>query len=201
MRRATATAVIGLLIALSACGIDPDSGPRVVPPDQRGQLESGEQGAGQSAGAGRVFLLVEDENGRVLRSVLRDVPARPADVLQALIGGPNDTEIADGLQTALPVDVEVRSARQVAGIVNVDLSPQILELQSNALQLAVAQIVFTLAELDGVNAVRLRVDGQNRDWQDGRGELQNDALTVYDFAGYAESAQPAYPPVPSETVP
>jgi hypothetical protein len=47
--------------------------------------------------------------------------------------------------------------------------------------------------------VRIRVDGQTRDWPDGNGELQTRPLTVYDYPGLAESAQPPYPPVPSET--
>ena len=64
---------------------------------------------------------------------------------------------------------------------------------------AVAQIVFTGSELDGVRTVRIRVDGQTRDWPDGRGELQRRPLTVYDYPGLAESAQPPYPPIPSET--
>jgi hypothetical protein len=95
----------------------------------------------------------------------------------------------------------VLSARVVGPTLVVDLSPQILELQSTALRLAVAQIVFTAGELEGVRSVRLRVDGQSRAWPAGQGDLQEKALTVYDFPGYAESAQPAYPPVPSGTAP
>jgi spore germination protein GerM len=201
MRRSVALGAAAIVIAATACGIDPDGEPRVVPAEQRIELDPADQAAGQAAGASRVFLLVEEENGQVLRSVPRDVPAQPLDVLQALFAGPNEREIEDGLQTALPADTEVRSARKVGGTLNVDLSPEILEMQSTAVRLAVAQIVFTADELDGVTAVRLRVDGQNRAWPAGRGDLQNESLTVYDFPGYAESAQPAYPPIPGGTIP
>ena len=61
------------------------------------------------------------------------------------------------------------------------------------LQLAVAQIVFTASELPGAESVLIRVDGNSRAWPDGDGELQSDPLTIYDFTGYAESSQPAYP--------
>ena len=61
--------------------------------------------------------------------------------------------------------------------------------------------MFTASELPGIDAVRLRVEGQSRAWPGGRGDLQTDALTVYDFPGYAESALPAYPPIPASTVP
>ena len=81
---------------------------------------------------------------------------------------------------------------------NVDVSPEILELPQPTLELAVAQIVFTSSELAGVSDVRLRVDGQPQAWPDGRGELQTDAATVYDYPGLVESTQPSFPAVPSE---
>jgi hypothetical protein len=43
----------------------------------------------------------------------------------------------------------------------------------------------------------LRVGSENQLWPAGRGELIDEPLTVYDFAGFAESAQPAYPSIPS----
>ena len=46
--------------------------------------------------------------------------------------------------------------------------------------------------------MRLRVDGETRGWPDGSGELQESALTVYDYPGLAESSQPPYPAVPSQ---
>jgi spore germination protein GerM len=195
-------AAVGVAAALlSGCGIDPDSGSRAVPAEQRLELDPPTQDAGRSSGASRVFLVVEGDNGRVLRSVLRDVPSgEPVEVLRTLFAGPNEQEITAGLQTALPDDIEVLSARQVADTLNVDLSAP-LELQSTALRLAVAQIVFTAGELPGIDAVRLRVEGQIRNWPAGRGDLQTEALTVYDFPGYAESALPPYPPIPASTVP
>ena len=198
--RAILLAVAAALL-LAACGIDPDAGPRMVPAEQRVELDESDQAAGQSSGASRVYLVAEEGNGRVLRSVLRDVPQRAPDVMQALFAGPNEEEIEEGLQTAVPVDTELLSARIVGPTLVVDVSPQILELQSTALRLAVAQIVFTAGELEGVRSVTLRVDGQSQAWPAGQGDLQEKALTVYDFPGYAESAQPAYPPVPSGSTP
>lgn len=193
---------LAVLVTVAAgCSIDPDAGPRAVPPDQRGQLGAVEQEAGQSTGTSRVFLVSDDGSGRVLQSVPRDVAETPTDVLGALFAGANREETEAGLVSALPGDGQVLSARQVAGTLNVDLSPEILELENSALSFAVAQIVFTADELDGVRAVRLRVDGESRAWPTGGGELTSSTLTVYDFPGYAESAQPAYPAVPTETVP
>ncbi|MGH9271636.1 MAG: GerMN domain-containing protein [Ilumatobacteraceae bacterium] len=198
------TAAFGVVVvavaAVSACGIDPDSGPRAVPAERRLELDPVTQDAGRSSGASRVFLLVEGDSGRVLRSVLRDVPSEPGEVLRTLFAGPNEQEVTEGLQTALPAEIEVLSARRVADTLVVDLSAP-LELQSTALRLAVAQIVFTASELPGIDSVRLRVAGQVRAWPAGRGDLQTESLTVYDFPGYAESALPPYPPIPASTVP
>ena len=79
-----------------------------------------------------------------------------------------------------------------------DMSGEILELAGSTLRDAVAQIVFTASELDGVRTVRILVDGQQHDWPDGTGRLQSRPLSVYDYPGLAESAQPPYPPVPSQ---
>jgi spore germination protein GerM len=82
-------------------------------------------------------------------------------------------------------------------VLTVDVSPEITELSGDLLALAVAQIVFTASEIEGVRAVRLRVDGQDQQWPKGDGETREGTLTVYDYPGLVESAQPPYPAVPS----
>jgi spore germination protein GerM len=147
-----------------------------------------------------VFLLAEGENEgeRLLRTVLRDVDSTPEAVLEELIKGPNPSEQDAGIRTAIPSALTLWSARPVAGTLNVDVSSEILDLPSTALRYAVAEIVYTASELDGVDAVRLRVDGEIRAWPDGAGVTQTVPLTVYDFPGMAESAQPPFPAQPTE---
>ena len=76
------------------------------------------------------------------------------------------------------------------------MTAEILDLSGDQFVLAVAQLVVTASELDGVRSVRLRVDGEAQAFPDGAGELQSEPLTVYDFPGLVESAQPSYPAVP-----
>ncbi len=123
--------------------------------------------------------------------------------MQELLKGPNEPGEDDGLTTALPRDLILRSARSGGGTLTVDVSSELLDEPAPQLRLAVAQIVFTASELEGVRAVRVRVDGKIRAWPDGEGELQHAALTVYDFPGLAESAQPRVPtdPEPSAGCP
>ena len=58
---------------------------------------------------------------------------------------------------------------------------------------AVAQIVFTASELDGCRRCVIRSTARRRRGPTADGELQSEPLTVYDYPGLAESAQPAVP--------
>jgi spore germination protein GerM len=99
--------------------------------------------------------------------------------------------------TNIPQETQLLSTRSSGDVLFVDVSPEITELSGDLLVLAVAQVVFTAAEIDGVRAVRLRVNGEDQRWPKGDGETREGALTVYDFPGLVQSAQPAYPSVPS----
>jgi spore germination protein GerM len=196
-----AAAVVAIILG-TGCAIQPDNSPRDIPAAERGQLDPAPPG-GEATGQSRIYLVTGDGSGgdRELQTVLRDVdpPTDPEAVLRTLIAGPNPGEADSGMTSSLPPSSTLHSARLVASTLNVDLSGEILELPGSSLRDAVAQIVFTGSLLDGVRAVRIRVDGQTRDWPDGRGELQRRPLTVYDYPGLAESAQPPYPPIPTES--
>lgn len=198
-RRILAVGVLAALVA-TGCSIQPDTSPRAIPPDDRGLLNPVTPEGGEAAGSTRVYLVAgRDEGQRHLRSVQRDVDATPTAALEELFKGPNDKEDEAGLGTAIPEGLRLLGARPVAGTLQVDVSEEILDLPGPTLILAVAAIVFTASELNGVREVRLRVNGESRPWPDGRGELQERALTVYDYPGLAESSQPPYPPIPSPT--
>ena len=66
----------------------------------------------------------------------------------------------------------LRSARSGAGVLTVDVSAELLDEPAPKLQLAIAQIVFTASELEGVREVRVTVMGGIRPWPDGEGELR-----------------------------
>jgi hypothetical protein len=196
-----ALALAACLAILTGCAIQPDNAPRIIPPDERGQLDPVPPGAAEATGQSRIYLVAGESSGgdRELRTVLRDVgPPTPEAVLAALVDGPNRGELDAGMTSEVPPESTLHSARLVVGTLNVDISDELLEKPGSSLRFAVAQIVFTASELDGVRTVRIRVDGQIRAWPDGQGELQTAPLTVYDYPGIAESAQPPYPPVPSE---
>jgi spore germination protein GerM len=195
-RTLLAIAVVAPLVA--GCAIQPDTAPRDIPESERGLLEAVPPEGGETGGSTRVFLVAEGDDGQPrLRPVVRSVDAAAGPALQELFKGPNDVDFENGLGTALPAGLQLVDVGTVAGTLQVEVTPEILDVPAPSLVLAVAQIVFTASELDGVSRVRLRVDQRNRAWPDSRGELQEGPLSVYDYPGVAESTQPPYPPIPS----
>lgn len=184
-----------VVLGVVGCSIQPNSAPRDVPEAQRPQLDN-EPDAGQAIGTGRVFLVTGGSAEARLRSVPREAePGAP--IIQSLLDGPNEGELDDGLQTALPSGLELLSARSIGTTMTIDLSDEVLNLNSAQLRVAIAQLVFTASEIEGVDDVRILVEGTSRTWPDGRGTLRSSPLSVYDFPDVAETSQPRFPPIPS----
>ena len=186
------------LVATSGCSIQPEASPNDLPAvraDVFGEPSTGDE----AAGTNRVYLLAptDPDGPERLRSVQRDVPASPASVLASLFAGPNAAERRAQIDTAIPTEVELIAARPVGDRLIVDLSDSFDELTPDGLRLAVAQIVSTATDIDGVQSVELRIDGERGVWPLGNGELTGRPLTEFDYPGLIESSQPAFPAIPS----
>lgn len=203
-RAATRCAAAVAALALAGCSIGPDSAPRDIPVLQQDELlASSDRAAGAATGTARIFLLSPESGGQAttIVAVPRDVDETPIALLRALLAGPNDDELDAQFRTAIPTDVEVRSALVRGGTLIVDMSPGLLQLAGDGLIDAIAQVVFTASELSGVRAVKILIDGSDQQWPTGTGVFQAAPLTVYDYPGLLDSAQPDHPAVPSPTVP
>lgn len=189
------------LVVLVGCGPQPDDLPRDIAEDQRGDLsEVGSVGADSPVGGRRIFLVSADTTGStsLLRSVPRDVGSSPTEVLTALLAGPTVTEQATRLRSAIPQGTLLVDVEFVAqGTLRIDLSSAIFDATGDSLIDAVAQVIYTANELDGVDQVVLRVDGQPQQWPRGDGALVNRPLTIYDYPGRALTTQPDFPAVPT----
>ena len=99
------------IVALgSGCSIQPESAPNDLSAERSDVF--GDPATGDvAAGANRVYLLVpaDTDQPERLRSVQRDVPMEPEAVLESLFAGPNTEERDEGLDTAIPADVELLS--------------------------------------------------------------------------------------------
>jgi spore germination protein GerM len=201
IRRAASRVVLASLLVISGCSVAADNTPRDIDPGVIELITQDPSNVGQAAGGtGRIFLLAAAVPGEPahLQSVTRDIDDDVQAVLTSLLAGPNTTEFASGYRSGLPPGMKVVGiTRRSRGVVQLNVDDAISTLRGDELILALAQIVYTLNDVSGVNGLMLTVDGAEALWPAGSGELQSDPLTVYDYPGLEPSSQPAYPAVPS----
>ena len=191
MNRPTALVVAGLFL-LAACGVQPDSAPRDLPQDEQ-ELAAASGSPGDTAqGADRIYLIAPGED-RLLRSVQREAQ-NPTELISTLLRGPNDNEIEAQFSTAIPATTTLNGdARRQGQTLIVDLSADIIELDTQSLSRAVAQIVYTATELDEIENVQIEIDGERLSAPTPDGDTTDDPLSVYAFPGAVLTSQPAYP--------
>ena len=183
------------IAALAGCGVTEDSEPRDLPIQNVAQRN--EVSGDEATGFNRIYLIAQDEEQVRLRSVARGVDATPAALLDSLVAGPNTDELDAGLFSAIPLELEILSTQTVGSVLTVDMNDALSALIPETLTEALAQIVATTTELDVVQRVRLRVNGQNQTWLTGDGQLSAKPLSIYDYPNLVESTQPALPSLPS----
>jgi hypothetical protein len=190
-RRAITTLGIAA-VALTGCGLRPDAAPREVPDAQRADRVVVAVG-GAASGASRIYLVGPGED-RLLRSVPRE-PEEGEHPISVLLRGPNETEV--GFGSAIPATLEIRDIRQQGSRLLLDVTPELLGLSGSGLIQALAQIVYTANEIDGVLSVAIQVEGEPKAWPTADLTTTTGDLRVYDYPGLVRSAQPAYPSLPS----
>jgi spore germination protein GerM len=194
--------LIAVAVVLTACGINTDGQPRDISGDRQQELAQVGRTSDQApVGVTRVFLVDgADAQNPLVRAVARDVKLDPDALVRALLEGPTASERAQRLRTAIPAGTTLLGVKYDApGLVTLNLSANILDASGDSLVTAVAQIVYTLGQLDQVNGVQLQVEDEARQWPTGDGTLTGEPLTVYLYPGRAASSQPDYPALPSAT--
>jgi hypothetical protein len=202
MKYRLAAGLVILVLCGSACGITVDSQPRNISArDGAKPAASASQPALVVGGSERVYFVTEPspDQPRRLRAVTGTFGKSPRERLSALLAGPTTKQQNGQLQTALPPGTQLLSASlRNDGTLIVDVTKQILTLSGDEQTYAVAQIVFTAEELELVDGVVLKVDGEGHQWPSGDGTLVTRALTTYDYPGLLESSQPDFPALPAE---
>ncbi|MEI8240600.1 MAG: GerMN domain-containing protein, partial [Actinomycetota bacterium] len=107
----------------------------------------------------QVVYLVKGQTLRVAGRYLGTWDATA--VMQALLAGPTASERAAGISTQIPAGTALRSAAIEGHVATVDLSKQFESGGGSlSMQLRVAEVVYTLTTLPGVDAVNFRLDGK-----------------------------------------
>lgn len=108
----------------------------------------------------KVFFL-NPSNQLTSASRVVAAPAPLAAILTSMLGGPTKAETAQGIYTAIPSNVSVVSATTQGDIVTVNMNAAFGDITGNDIELAVAQIVATIATENGLNTgVVFEIDGQ-----------------------------------------
>jgi len=196
LRSAVARLVLAAtcLVAVG-CGVSEDAEPRDLPIENVAQRT--EVSGDEATGVNRIYLIAQSDEQTLLRSVARGAETTPRALLDSLLAGPNADELDEGLFSAIPPELEVLSDQTVGSVLTIDINDALSVLTSETLTDALAQIVATTTELDSVQRVRLRVNGENRAWPTGDGRLSADPLSLYDYPNLIETTQPALPSLPS----
>jgi hypothetical protein len=191
-RRTARLSVLALASALlAACGIPPDSAPRDVPVEDRSLTPAGDPALEATDGASRVYLLAPGEP-RLLRSVRREAD-NVRSLVETLIAGPTEGESALQITSAVPGDLVIGSARQVGAVLYLDVSGDLTDLSGDGLMLAVAQVVVTADDVEGIDTVQITVDGERFPLPRADGTTTTGLLRIYDYWRLIASSQPAYP--------
>ncbi len=191
MTRIRLAFVAAALVLTASCGVQPDASPRDLPDAEQG-LETPDESSGDiAAGADRIYLIGPGDD-RLLRSVQREADSA-SDLVRTLLRGPNDDEIEAQFTTAIPSTTQLNDATIQGQNLTVDLTPDIIELDTQSLVRAIAQIVYTATELDGIETVQIEIDNERLSAPTPGGDTTTAPLRIYDYPGLIQTSQPAFP--------
>ena len=180
-----------VVVVASGCGVRSESSPTAIEPDDVpfGLLESEAGTADPDAGgfaATEVTIYLMGANG--LLPVDREVarPAGPRKILRALVAGPTPEESAFGLQSALDPEASVPEVERDGRRFRVELHEEFFT-EGGPPSGALAQVVYTLTELEPRARVQFLVGGEPVEVPRGDGRLTSRPV---DRDDYAEQAPP-----------
>lgn len=179
MTRVLAAALGALL--LTGCGVPTDAEPRALDPAQApgGVLDTA---APAEEGDGRIALyFVRGDPERVVLQQ-RAVEQSPGmkELLELLLEGPTQEQVAAGTRSAIPASLEVESVEVgPSGVAVVTLGGD--DTQVGTSPLGFAQIVATLTAPGRAEAVRFRFDGADLRVPRGDGSLTDAPLDRDDY--------------------
>lgn len=186
--RAVTAVVLGCWLTLSGCGLRTDARPVNID-----LIRLDTNGAETTAtGLGRVYFV---DRANMLRSVQRNA-ASSQGLIPVLFQGPNDAEAEQGLRSSIPTGTRLLSAQRVGQVLYLDVSRELSEITGDPLIRALAEIVYTATEIDGITEVQIRIDGANFPWPKADRESTTKPLQTYDYPNMVVSAQPDYPAQP-----
>jgi len=165
-----AAALLGLIVMAAGCGIPTEAtarpmDPNALPPS----LVATTTTTVPSGGGGhpvKLFLVSSRGDSEKLASIdadilnVVDLSDLPRQVIEQLIAqAPKNSISGSNLTNAIPPNAQVLNATVDGDVLDLDLSA-LDQVESTRQRLAVAQIVFTATNLEGIRGVRFSIDGE-----------------------------------------
>lgn len=177
---------LALVTGLSACGVEPSDGAETASRDEvpYGLLDPAPPATTTTvpervSAPATIWLVGGDGIQPVGRQVV--APVTVERLLAALVAGATADEAAFGLRSALADEV-LGEAVVIAGVATIDLREAFAGAVPREQLLALAQIVYTVTELDPVQVVTFTLGGEPVDVQRGDGSVSDGAVTRLDYA-------------------
>ena len=167
---------VGVVVVATACGIPNDGQPRDVAEGEQLQLTDQKAPSQAASSVGpKVYFLSQGPDGQDrLQPAGRNVTSTATAVLTELFNGLTKEE-----QQTAPVAYRHPRRHEAHlgdagpdGTLAIDLNQAFFQATSDAQIKAVAQIVFTATGIDGVQRVKILVEGQPQGWLRGDGTAQ-----------------------------
>jgi spore germination protein GerM len=113
-------------------------------------------------------------------------PAPLTAIITSMLAGPTRTETGQGISTAIPSNVAVISTTTAAGVVTVNMNAAFGAITGSNIELAVAQIVATVATEVGLNTgVIFEIEGQRTSVPIANGSQVSDPVYLIEFLSVA----------------
>ncbi|HUF84739.1 MAG TPA: GerMN domain-containing protein [Acidimicrobiia bacterium] len=189
MTRLHRVAAVVALLSVAGCGVRGESTEtRIDRDDVPFELLEATPAGGQppESGAPLVQATIFLESAGTLVAVARELPdpVRARDLLQALASGPTPAEEVFGVQTAITSGQATPSVRTERRLAVVELDDSFFNEGANQVT-SLAQIVFTLTELEPIARVRFLVGGEPAEVPRADGVLTSDPVDRDDYASLA----------------
>lgn len=171
--------LIGLVLAVTACGIPIDAEPEVVDVEVDDSPVSPGPIPGDLAAVS--MYLISDET---LVRVTRDLPDPQSleAILGSLLEGVTEPEERSNLRSSIPTATRVLRIEREGNLARIDLSREFAAVGGGEEILAVAQIVLTATSVDGIDLVALLLEGVPTDAPVASGALSIEPVSAADYA-------------------
>ncbi len=189
MKRLIVPIVLVLTVLLAGCRVPNDSAPRDIPANQvpfdllAPSTTAPPVTSQVPTVDGTVYLLNQNHLVAVKRSV--PAPLSLGSILAALVQGPTSQESALGYVSSVGPQSGVASAQVVNGSAMIGLSSSFAGTGVQEQIKALAQIVYTVTEVQGVQNVHIELNSQTANVPRGDGSATTDPLTRGDYSSFA----------------